>query len=444
MKLYALARKINQRFKEKQKERAGRFLSPVRRIEKFSVNDDEKVVSMTFDDGPMNMPINPLIDPKYEGWGLTRVLIDIMKEYDARGTFNIIGTTEYNYPDRPGRLHKPDWSGIRHDHYPQFGKDKYAGAKNQKELIHMLLKNGHEVSNHGFKHVLFGKNNIIYSRREHFSNIDEVVSDLKQLHDMIKKEFNYEMVMSRPPHYIDKMPDGFTSYDAYALIKYDYLAASFDGGGWMPTVGDYKDDVRRMVEPIKRLLQEDENALKGHIIFQKDGYNMSLMTPIASALKEQLEILKEYGYKVIPVRELKEKYCFEDFNDKTKNFEIARELDKKGFIIGYKSNEFKPDKGLTIGEMLMMTLTKENYRNLLSRIYSSGRDKYLYLRQPYYIAFLHYNYLDWMDRYNHPARDEDIRRFFYESFGITPKVKGNRIKRFEYLEALNEIKNLVK
>ena len=108
MRLYTLARKVNKKFKEKQKERAGRFLSPVRRIERFSVNEDEKLVSMTFDDGPMNMPINPVIDPKYKNWGLTSVLIDIMKDYNARGTFNIIGTTEYNYPDKPGRIHKPN------------------------------------------------------------------------------------------------------------------------------------------------------------------------------------------------------------------------------------------------------------------------------------------------------------------------------------------------
>lgn len=440
MKLYALARKINKKIKQNQKERAGRFLSPVRRIERFSVPEDEKVVSMTFDDGPMNMPINPVIDSKYEDWGLTKVLIDIMKDYNARGTFNVIGTTEYNYPDKLGRIHKPTWSGIKHDHYPQFGKDQYAGVKNQRELIQLLLKNGHEISNHGYKHVLFGKNNIVYSKRDYFSNIDEVVSDLSKLHSLLKDEFNYEIVMSRPPHYIDRVPDGFTSYDAYALVKYDYLAASFDGGGWMPTVGDYKEDVRRMVEPVRNLLKKNENELNGQIIFQKDGYNMSLMTPIASALKEQLSILKEYGYKVIPVRELKEKYCFEDFNEQSKNFEIAKDLDKRGFIIGYKTNEFKPDKELTIGEMVMMTLTKDDYKNELNKICNSNRDKSMYLRQPYYLGFLHYDKLDWLNQYNSIATGEDIKRFYNECFGINPHIKGNSMKRFEYLETLNEIK----
>ena len=96
----------------------------------------------------------------------------------------------------------------------------------------------------------------------------------------------------------------------------------------MPTVGDYKEDVRKMVDPVKNILKNDSNALNGQIIFQKDGYNMSLMTPVATALQEQLEVLKEYGYKVISVRELKNQYPFEDFHDLSRNFEIARDLDQ--------------------------------------------------------------------------------------------------------------------
>ncbi|WP_058486876.1 polysaccharide deacetylase family protein [Defluviitalea phaphyphila] len=441
MKLYALARKVNKKIKQRKREKAGKYLSPVRRFERFAVPNDEKIVAMTFDDGPMNMPINPITDPKYKNCGLTKILVNIMKEYEARGTFNVIGTTEYNYPDKEGTINKPTWSGVKHDHYPKFKKDKYAGAKNQKELIKLLLDNGHEISNHGYRHVLFGKNNIVYGSREHFSNINEVVSDLTQLHKLLKDEFNYEIIMSRPPHYIDKIPDGFTSYDAYALMGYDYLAASFDGGGWMPTVGDYNEDVRKMVDPIKNVLKNDEMSLNGQIIFQKDGYNMSLMTPVVTALKEQLEILKNYGYRVITVRELKDMYPFEDFNDKSKNFEIARDLDRKGFIIGYKTNEFKPDKELTIGEMVMMTLTKEEYKKELENIINSKKEKSIYLKQPYYLAFLHYNRLDLMDKRDKLATREDIIKFFSDNFGITPSIKNNTIKRFEYLEVLDAIKN---
>ncbi|HHW67118.1 MAG TPA: polysaccharide deacetylase family protein [Epulopiscium sp.] len=440
MKLYALARKINKKIKQRRRENAGRYLSPVRRLERFSVPAGEKIVSMTFDDGPMNMPINPVTDSKYQDWGLTRVLIDIMGEYGAHGTFNVIGTTEYNYPNKPGELHKPTWSGVKHDHYPQYGKDQYAGAKNQGDLVRALIENGHEISNHGYRHVLFGRNNIVYGSREHFSNIQEVVEDLTKLHNLLKNEFNYEIIMSRPPHYIDKIPDGFTSYEAYALMGYDYLAASFDGGGWMPTVGDYKEDVRKMVDPIKNALKNNPNSLNGQIIFQKDGYNMSLMTPVATALKEQLEILSQHGYKVISVRELKKLYPFEDFHDVSKNFEIARDLDQQGFILGYKTNEFKPDKELTIGEMIMMTLTKQDYKEDLAKICNSKKDKSMYLKHPYYIGCKHYNRLDLMDRLDTVATKEDIRRFFNEQLGIDPVISKNTLKRFEYLEALSQLK----
>ena len=40
---------------------------------------------------------------------------------------------------------------------------------------------------------------------KHFSNVQEVVADLTQLHNLLKNEFNYEIIMSRPPHYIDKI-----------------------------------------------------------------------------------------------------------------------------------------------------------------------------------------------------------------------------------------------
>lgn len=135
MKLYTLARKVNKRFKERRRENAGKYLSPVRRLERFSVTGGEKIVSMTFDDGPMNMPAHPTLEPKYEKWGLTKVLIDIMGEYGARGTFNVVGTKEYNYPDRQGTIHKPTWSGVKHDHYPQYGKDQYAGLRIKKNWL---------------------------------------------------------------------------------------------------------------------------------------------------------------------------------------------------------------------------------------------------------------------------------------------------------------------
>ena len=103
--------------------------------------------------------------------------------------------------------------------------------------------------------------------------------------------------IARPPHYIDKIPDGHTSYDAYRYMNYQYLAASFDAGGWKPSKGSYEQDVREMTDLIERALMEDPDILNGQIIFQKDGCNMSLQTPVAGALDESLRLLTDAGYR---------------------------------------------------------------------------------------------------------------------------------------------------
>ena len=99
-------------------------------------------------------------------------------------------------------------------------------------------------------------------------------------------------------------------------IRDRYLAASFDGGGWLPTEGDYDKDVDKMVKVLKRALQQSKDSLNGQIIFHKDGYNMSLMTPVAHALPKHLELLVNEGYKVVTVTDLLKLSPFEDIDTK--------------------------------------------------------------------------------------------------------------------------------
>lgn len=89
--------------------------------------------------------------------------------------------------------------------------------------------------------------------------------------------------------------------------------------------------------------------------------------------------------------------------------------------------------------MVMMTLTKEDYKKALEKICNSPGDKSIYLQQPYYLGFLHYNRLDLMDRADSIARKEDIDSFYKENLGINPSNRKNELKRFEYLETLNEL-----
>lgn len=434
MKLYEYARKINKVRKEKKKEAAGRFLSPVRRLERFAPVSGERVVAMTFDDGPMNLPPNPVNDAYAQRSSLTALLVDILESFDATGTFNVIGSTAENYPDQKGGIHTTKWGGTMHDHYPSFGEDAHAGAANQPVLIDRLIKGGHELSNHGYRHVLFGPNKLIYGSRYHFRTLDEVVGDLMRLHALLEKKHNVQMTLSRPPHYIDRMRDGFDSYTAYAALGYDYLAASFDGGGWLPTTGDYEADVRKMVEPLEKLLLADPHALNGQIIFQKDGYNMSLMTPVAHGLPAHLRLLRDNGYRVVTVSELKQRSAFEDIDTAADYTEKLRDLDGKGYVIGYKNNTFKPDKVLTHGEMLTMTLTKEDYSAFIKREILGKEDKRTAKKHPYYPAYQKYGLLDSLDKSGEPATVQEVQKFLYEKLGADVAVGSeNEMRRREYL-----------
>ena len=149
MGIYDLARRVNARRKAFLKKQAGKVLSPVRRIERVFPPRGGRYVAMTFDDGP------DAITVVGRDRGLTELLLEELSEYGATVTFDVIGDTSLNYPDKKGDDGTFLWSGCGFDHYPEFGKDKLAGAKNQPELVRAILEGGHELSNHGSTHRLF-------------------------------------------------------------------------------------------------------------------------------------------------------------------------------------------------------------------------------------------------------------------------------------------------
>ena len=80
-------------------------MSYTRRIER--VKTRERVVAMTFDDGPMDLPSSP---DKFDGKALTDILLDTLGEYGAQGTFDVVGDTSENYPDTAGKSGQADWA----------------------------------------------------------------------------------------------------------------------------------------------------------------------------------------------------------------------------------------------------------------------------------------------------------------------------------------------
>ena len=151
--------------------------------------------------------------------------------------------------------------------------------------------------------MLFGPKPLVYGGRKPLENIDAVLEDLKTMDAHMKEHYGYDIRLSRPPHYVDHTRDGLSAYDAYAVMGYHYLAASFDGAGWLP-LASYEAEVEAMWKPVERALAENPDSLCGQIIFQKDGYNMARRSPVADGLKKKLELLSGHGYRVVTVSEL--------------------------------------------------------------------------------------------------------------------------------------------
>lgn len=327
-------------------------VSYTRRIE--SIKTDKRICAMTFDDGPMNMSAVP---DERDGKAMTAILLDALAKYGAHATFDIIGSTEENYPDTAGSVGSASWGGIKYDHYPDIGCDRHGGAVNAPELVRRMIDEGHELANHGFRHVIFGKKPFVYGAREHFHGIDEVIADLTKLDTYVKENFDYEIKLSRPPHYVDRIGRGLTSYDAYALMGYGYMAASFDGGGWLP-LSNSESEIAAMTDVIERELEHDPDAFCGKIIFGKDGYNMAKRTPVAYALEKQLELLYKNGYTVMSVSELMRESPFADVGRECPMIDRLIMLAETR-AIAYSDNSLKLDRKMTNFEYSMLVAPRK-------------------------------------------------------------------------------------
>ena len=255
------------------------------------------------------------------------------------------------------------WGGVKYDHYPDIHQDDKGGAEHNDRLIHRILAEGHQITNHGYRHIIFGKKPFVYGARVYLGSLDKAVEDLQKLDKLMWDRYGYQITLHRPPHYVDKMQDGFTSYDVCDKMGYQYMAASFDGAGWLPsTLSDpeaaLEAEVNAMVEPMRKALEKDPDFFCGQIIFQKDGYNMGKRTPVAFGLRKQLELLKEYGYQVVTVDTLLAESPFADLGRDDPLFEKLNKLQQERAVV-YSDNCLRLDAVMTCGELAMLLAPKE-------------------------------------------------------------------------------------
>jgi len=353
-------------------------LSYTRRIER--IRTDRRICAMTFDDGPMDMPAAP---DKFNGRALTDILLDTLAEFNARGTFDVVGATDENYPDEAGKIGSAAWGGVKYDHYPDIHQDAHGGAEHNDRLIRRILAEGHQITNHGYRHIIFGKKPYVYGNRLFLGSVDEAVKDLKRLDGLMRDRYGYSITMHRPPHYVDTIGDGFTSYDVCDAMGYQYMASSFDGAGWLPSVLSDPDaalqaEVHAMSEPIRKALDEDPDFFRGQIIFQKDGYNMAKRTPVAYGLRKQLELLYLNGYQVVTLDTLLAESPFADLGRSDPLFEKMNQLQRERAVV-YSDNRLRLNDPMTWGELAMLLAPKEEaISRRWAKIRKSGKREHAY------------------------------------------------------------------
>ena len=117
---------------------------------------------------------------------------------------------------------------------------------------------------------------------------------------------------------------------------------------------DYDTAVEAMVSPLRTALERDPTFFCGKIIFQKDGYDMNGMTPVASALPQQLQILAAAGYRVVSVGELLRLSPFADLPESDPCFGAAKALAELRVPVAFRFNDIRPDESLLWGQLCMM------------------------------------------------------------------------------------------
>ncbi|MFD0710918.1 polysaccharide deacetylase family protein [Paenibacillus sp. GCM10027626] len=197
----------------------------------WDVPTDEKVIALTFDDGP-----NPKTTPK---------ILDLLKKYDAKATFFVIG--------------------FRMDRFP--------------DIVKREVAEGHEIANHTNDHVYF-------KRSVGQDTIDE---QLRIANRKIKELAGQTSPWFRPPggFYNDKVISAAKRHGQTVVLW-----------SWNQDTRDWSSPgVRKIVDKVLR------NAQNGNIVLLHDHVSGS-RTQTVKALEIILPELKKRGYRMVTVSEL--------------------------------------------------------------------------------------------------------------------------------------------
>lgn len=193
----------------------------------WDIQTKEKVVALTFDDGP---------HPKY-----TQQVLDLLKKYEAKGTFFVVGQL----------------------------------AEKSPEVVLRMYEDGHELANHTYTHP-FTK------------SVSKIVKEIKETNDTIYSITGYSPNLFRPVegYYTDDMVDKVVK-DGYKIVMWS----------WHQDTEDWKNPgVNTIVNTVLNGIKE------GDVVLFHDGGGNREQT--VKALEEILPELKKQGYKFITISEM--------------------------------------------------------------------------------------------------------------------------------------------
>ncbi|UJF35818.1 polysaccharide deacetylase family protein [Paenibacillus hexagrammi] len=193
----------------------------------WEISTDEKVIALTFDDGP---------HPEH-----TAQILDLLKQYDAKATFFVVGNK----------------------------------VKMNPELLLREVQEGHEIANHTYTHAYL-------SRRTNMK---------KEIHDAEEQIYTVSGQRSR----LFRPPGGVFNEQLVALVKSE---------GYKMILWSWELDTKDWRTPgvsriVNRVLKHADN---GNIVLFHDYIEGPTQT--IDALKVILPELKNRGYRFVTVSEL--------------------------------------------------------------------------------------------------------------------------------------------
>ncbi|MCI1772830.1 polysaccharide deacetylase family protein [Paenibacillus lautus] len=195
----------------------------------WEVPTQNKVIALTFDDGP---------DERN-----TVQILDLLKQYDAKATFFVVGSRVEKHPD----------------------------------IVARELQEGHEIGNHSYTHPPF-----------HNINVSKLSNELNQTQDAIYQATGLKTVLFRPP--------GGSYNEAIVRTSKDLGMLTVLWSWHQDTLDWRKPGVSRIVQKVL------DNAHNGDIVLMHDFVPSSTQT--VEALKVILPELQKRGYSFVTVSEL--------------------------------------------------------------------------------------------------------------------------------------------